>query len=135
MHRSPRFGLMAPLGPTYRCWSDGPLCYQAAGPAACFHIHFNLALSKTLNDFPKIGRGELNREGEECEVRKGETKGCLECGGARRSICWFNALITDPLSWPQKGPSIYNELQNGDKDKEAGFHEAVAVKECLPATL
>ncbi|TNN53273.1 hypothetical protein EYF80_036507 [Liparis tanakae] len=45
--------LMAPLGTTYCCWSDGLLHYQAKRPGAGFHIHFSQSLSKTLNDFPK----------------------------------------------------------------------------------
>lgn len=65
---SPRFGLMAPLGPTYCCWSDGLLQYEATRPGARFHIHFSLSLSKTLNDFPKIGKREFNRGGAECAV-------------------------------------------------------------------
>lgn len=55
LHGSPRFGLMAPHGPTYCWWSDGLLRYEATGPGAHFHIHFSLSLSKTLNDFPNIG--------------------------------------------------------------------------------
>lgn len=65
---SPRFGLMAPLGPTYCWWSDGLLRYEATRPGARFHIHFSLSLSKTLNDFPKIGKWEFNRGGAECAI-------------------------------------------------------------------
>lgn len=69
---SPRFRLMAPLGPTYCWWSDGLLQYEATRPGARFHTHFSLSLSKTLNDFPKIGKWEFNR-GEQ-SVEKGWNK-------------------------------------------------------------
>lgn len=68
LHRSPRFGLMAPLGPTYCWWSDGLLGYEATRPGARFHIHFSPSLSKTLNDFPKIDKWEFNRGGAECAI-------------------------------------------------------------------
>lgn len=84
-HRSPRFGLMAPLGPTYCCWSDGLFHYEATRPGARFHIHFSLSLSKTLNDFPKIGKWEFSeREGWSVQLKeKGEIKASLKCLGGR----------------------------------------------------
>lgn len=82
---------MAPLGPTHCWWSDGLLHYEATRPGARFHIHFCLSLSKTLNDFPKIGKWELNRGGAECAIegKKGEIKASLKCRGAKEQHMLF----------------------------------------------
>lgn len=57
---TPRLGLRAPHGPTHCCWSDGLLRFKATEPEAHFYIVFTLSLSKSLNDFPKIGKWESN---------------------------------------------------------------------------
>ena len=44
------------------------LHYEATRPGARFHIHFSPFLSKTLNDFPKIGKWEFKRGGVECAI-------------------------------------------------------------------
>lgn len=77
---------MAPHGPTYCWWSDGLLYYQATRPGVRFHIHFRPSLSKTLNDFPKIGKWEFNTEGVACAKegkKRREIKASLKSRGVR----------------------------------------------------